>query len=83
MRKPEEIEMDFLSFAGADDADAAGGRKRQAIAEFLAEESGQDQLEFALVAALLGLSAIVALKELAADVLWLWQSLATNLASSI
>ncbi len=54
-----------------------------ALREFLDEESGQDQIEFALVAALLSLSAVATLKGLAADVTWLWQSLATNLASSI
>jgi Flp pilus assembly pilin Flp len=62
---------------------ALGQRKRQALVEFVEEELGQDQIEFALVAALLSLSAIAALKGLAADVTMLWQGLATNLASSI
>jgi Flp pilus assembly pilin Flp len=62
---------------------ALGQRKRQALVEFVEEELGQDQIEFALVAALLSLSAIAALKGLAADVTTLWQGLATNLASSI
>ena len=63
--------------------ESLGERRLQLFVRFLEEESGQDQLEFALVAALLSLSAVATLKGLAADVLWLWQGLATNLASAI
>ncbi len=62
---------------------ALGEWEYQAFIDFVEEESGQDQIEFALVAALLALAAIASLKGLAADVLWLWQGLATNLAFSI
>ncbi len=53
------------------------------LREFFEEESGQDQIEYVLVAALLSLSAVATLKGLAADVTWLWQNLSTSLASSI
>jgi Flp pilus assembly pilin Flp len=63
--------------------DALGDRMHQVLVRLLEEESGQDQLEFALVAALLSLSAVATLKGLAADVTWLWQGLAASLASAI
>ena len=75
--------MDFLDSRNGSIVKALGKWKREALVEFVAEESGQDQIEFALVAALLSLSAVATLKGLAADVLALWQGLATNLASSI
>jgi Flp pilus assembly pilin Flp len=62
---------------------ALGDRMHQVLVRLLEEESGQNQLEFALVAALLSLSAVATLKGLAADVTWLWQGLAANLASAI
>jgi Flp pilus assembly pilin Flp len=83
MNEPKEIKVNYLESLKGSIVKALGERKHQALEEFFAEESGQDQIEFALVAALLSLSAVVALKGLAADVLWLWQGLATNLSSSI
>ncbi len=75
--------MNFVESMKGSTVKALGERKHRAFVDFLEEESGQDQIEFALVAALLSLSAVAALKGLAADVTWLWQGLATNLSSSI
>ncbi len=60
-----------------------GARAHQALMEFYEEESGQDQVEFALVAALLSLSAIATLKGLAGTVLSLWQGLATGFSGAV
>ncbi len=83
MNEPKEIQVNMKRSLGAINVKVLGGRRHQSLVQFLEEESGQDQLEFALVAALLSLSAVATLKGLANDVLVLWNGLATNLASSI
>ncbi len=83
IEQPNEIQVSFIGCARGTIVNALGDRMHQVLVRLLEEESGQNQLEFALVAALLSLSAVATLKGLAADVTWLWQGLAANLASAI
>ena len=50
--------------------------------DFLSEESGQDMIEYVLVAALLGLVSITAVNGLGAKISTAYSSLATNLTSN-
>jgi pilus assembly protein Flp/PilA len=50
--------------------------------DFLDEESGQDMIEYVLVAALLGLVSITAVNGLGAKISTAYSSLATNLTSN-
>lgn len=58
-------------------------RKHRAFAVFLEDESGQDQIEYGLVAALLSLGAVAALKAVAASVIALWQGVATGFMKAV
>jgi pilus assembly protein Flp/PilA len=50
---------------------------------FLADESGQDLIEYALVAAVVGLGAVAALNTLASAVTTAFTSLGTSLTSAV
>jgi len=50
---------------------------------FLADESGQDMIEFALVTALVGLGAIVAMKNLATNITNAFNSIGTTLTTNV
>jgi Flp pilus assembly pilin Flp len=54
-----------------------------ALPRFWSDESGQDMLEFALVAALLALCAVATLQGLAADVATLWGGLRTDFSRAL
>ncbi len=55
--------------------------RSSALVQFVLDESGQDLLEFALVAAMLSLCAVASLKGLSNDVLILWNGLYAGLSS--
>jgi pilus assembly protein Flp/PilA len=50
---------------------------------FLSDESGQDLIEYALIAALVGLGAVVSMNSLAASIGSAFSSIGTTLSSSI
>ena len=56
---------------------------RQMLLDLWWDESGQDLMEFALVAFLLSLCAVATLKVFASDVTALWQSLSSGISSAI
>jgi pilus assembly protein Flp/PilA len=50
---------------------------------FVADESGQDLIEYALVAAVISLGAVASLQPLAAEVSSLFSSVTTTLSSAV
>jgi Flp pilus assembly pilin Flp len=60
------------------EAPVGGVANDQNLLRFWSDESGQDMLEFALVAALLALCAVASLHGLAADVATLWGGLQSD-----
>jgi pilus assembly protein Flp/PilA len=50
---------------------------------FVRDESGQDLIEYALVAALIGLGAVVSIKSLSTKLNSVFTAIGTNLTSSI
>jgi pilus assembly protein Flp/PilA len=54
-----------------------------AILQFIRDESGQDLIEYALVAALVGLGAVTALKGLSAKISASFNSVGSTLTSSV
>lgn len=56
---------------------------KQILNNLLAEESGQDLIEYALVAALLGLGAVASMKTLATTISSAFGSIGTSLSSNI
>ncbi len=56
---------------------------RNFIQHLLRDENGQDLIEYALVAALIGLAAVAALNTLSGDVRGLFTSIGTTLSSAI
>ena len=56
---------------------------RHALSALWLDESGQDMLEFALVAALLSLCAVASLQTLSSKVTLLWAGLANSFNESI
>ena len=86
MKKPKGESVNLLTTIRTVDVSMSGlmGRGREFagfVDGFLEDESGQDLLEFVLVAALLSLCAVAGLKSLAGDVTVLWGGLATALSS--
>ena len=55
---------------------------RNLVNAFLADESGQDLIEYALVAALIGLAAITTMKSVATGINGLFTSISTALTSA-
>jgi pilus assembly protein Flp/PilA len=55
----------------------------QIFRQFLADDSGQDLIEYALVAALVGLGAILALKNLSTHIDNSFSSVSSSLTSSV
>lgn len=56
---------------------------RNFIHNLLQDESGQDLIEYALVAALIGVGAIAALNTLSGDVATIFSHISTQIASAI
>jgi pilus assembly protein Flp/PilA len=56
---------------------------KQILKNLLAEESGQDLIEYALVAALLGLGAVVAMKGLANNISNAFNSIGSTLSGNV
>lgn len=56
---------------------------KQTLNNLLADESGQDLIEYALVAALLGLGAIGAMRSLATTISNAFTSVGTTLSSNV
>jgi pilus assembly protein Flp/PilA len=56
---------------------------RTIIQNLLRDENGQDLIEYALVAALIGLAAVAALNTLSGDVKGLFNSIGSALSSAI
>jgi pilus assembly protein Flp/PilA len=50
---------------------------------FLRDETGQDMIEYALVAALIGLSAVVSMKTLSTKIASAFTSVGTSLTSDV
>jgi pilus assembly protein Flp/PilA len=55
----------------------------EALQSFLSNESGQDLIEYALIAAVIGLGTIVALKNVALGVGNVFAAVDTNLQNSV
>jgi len=55
----------------------------ESVIHFVADESGQDQIEYALVAALLGLGAIASMKTLATRIGTAFTSIGTTLTTNV
>ena len=53
------------------------------ITSFLRDETGQDMIEYALVAALIGLSAVVSMKTLSTKIGNAFTSIGTSLTSDV
>ena len=75
--------MDFIRNAQGMIGEALSGQNHQSLVRFLEEESGQDIIEYVLLASVLGLFAIAGVKGVAANVLLVWQNLANGFANSI
>ncbi len=56
---------------------------RNSTGMFCADESGQDLIEYALVAALLGLGAVVAMKNLSTNIGNAFKSIGTTLTTNV
>ena len=50
---------------------------------FMADESGQDLIEYALVAALIGLGSVATLRTVASSITSLFTSISTTLTSAV
>jgi Flp pilus assembly pilin Flp len=83
MDEPTERTMDLIGRARMTSLRGLNRDRRRRLQEFLEEESGQDSMEYALLAALLSLSAVATLKTLAAEVTLLWQHLLTGYVSAV
>ena len=57
--------------------------KQNLVSRFIADESGQDLIEYALVAALVGLGAIATLKTVATSVNAIFTSISTQLNAAL
>jgi pilus assembly protein Flp/PilA len=55
----------------------------QSLNRFVADEWGQDLIEFALVSALVGLGAVVAMKNLATNITNAFNSIGTTLSTNV
>jgi len=58
-------------------------RSNYNIPNFLRDETGQDMIEYALVAALVGLSAVASMKTLSTKIANAFTSVGTSLTSNI
>ena len=56
---------------------------KQAIVNFVVEDSGQDLIEYALVAALLGLGAVASMKTLATKISTAFGTIGNSLTSNV
>ncbi len=56
---------------------------KHALKQFLQDESGQDLIEYALVAALVALGCVAGMQNLAQDVINAFQSVSDTLAATI
>jgi len=56
---------------------------KHTVATFMKDESGQDLIEYALVAGLIGLGAVVAMSGLATKISAAFGTIGSNLTSSI
>ncbi len=59
------------------------GQPFHSLIRFLGDESGQDLIEYALIAALIGLGAVVSMKGLATKIGNAFSTIGTNLTSNI
>ena len=55
----------------------------KAVKEFVAQESGQDLIEYALVAALLGLGAVTSIRSLATHIGTAFTNIGTTLTTNV
>jgi pilus assembly protein Flp/PilA len=55
----------------------------EAVRQFVAQESGQDLIEYALVAGLLGLGAVTSIKSLATHIGTVFTSIGTTLTTNV
>jgi pilus assembly protein Flp/PilA len=67
----------------AHDVISGVANQRPMLTALWLDESGQDLIEFALVAALLSLCAVATLQALATRVTGLWQSVASQVANNV
>ena len=58
-------------------------RDHENLSAFWVDESGQDMMEYALVAALLSLCAVASLQALSAEVVQLWLGVLTSFSSAV
>jgi pilus assembly protein Flp/PilA len=56
---------------------------KQILNNLIVEESGQDLIEYALVAALVGLGAVTSMKSLATSISTAFTSIGTSLTSAV
>ena len=56
---------------------------KQMLYSFLVDESGQDLIEYALAAALIGLAAIASIKGLASNISTAFNSIGTRLTTDV
>jgi len=56
---------------------------RQLLKNLIAEESGQDLIEYALVAALVGLGAVTAMKSLSTNISTAFNGVGSTLTSAV
>ncbi len=69
----------FLNFP----AQLAGKVHRLGLVNLMQDESGQDLIEYALVAALIGVGAVIALRGLSTKIASAFTTVGTNLTSGI
>lgn len=58
-------------------------RIQQAVSRFVKDDSGQDLIEYALVAALVGLGAVTAMKGLATSIGTAFSTIGTSLTTNV
>ncbi len=75
--------MDFIDSAKKKIVKARGVLQQPALVELFRDESGQDLIEYVLIASVLSLFAIAGVKGVAANVLTIWQNLAIGFAAAV
>ena len=58
-------------------------RLRQKLSDLAADESGQDLIEYALIAGLIGLAAVVAMSGLATKIKLVFNTVGNNLTNAL
>lgn len=69
--------------AFADKRIGGGGRMQKLLRAFLGDESGQDLIEYALVAAILALAAVAGMSTLASNISNAFSTVSSSLSSAI